>query len=95
MSLTAMARIALKPVHFDEAQAAILAIVPRTLAEAGCVQFVVHADASASCIYLYEEWADDAALRFHHAQPYTAAVFRAYAEWLAEPVRLETMTRIG
>ncbi len=89
-----MARIVLRPAHFDEAKAAILAIVPQTLAEAGCLQFVVHADDAAATVYLYEEWADDAALRLHHAQPYTAAVFRSYADWLAEPVRLETMARI-
>ncbi|WP_197705101.1 putative quinol monooxygenase [Sphingobium cloacae] len=37
---------------------------------------------------IYERWADQAAFDFHHAQPYTRAVFKSYEDWLAKPVKL-------
>ncbi|MEM5545046.1 antibiotic biosynthesis monooxygenase [Sulfitobacter sp. AS92] len=39
-------------------------------------------------LYLFEEWQDQDALDQHHAQPYTAAVFKSYEGWLAEPPRI-------
>ncbi len=89
MSLTYLATIKLKPDCFDAACRAVAGIVGRTRDEAGCDRFDPHpaADGSAT-LYIYERWADRAGYDFHHAQPYTRAVFKSYEEWLAGPVEM-------
>jgi quinol monooxygenase YgiN len=82
--LNVIARIVPHAIHFDAARDAICAIVDRTRAEPGCIEFRVSEDAAARTLHLYEEWRDEAALAAHHDQPYTKAVFKAYGEWLAE-----------
>ena len=89
--LTVFAAIALKPEHFAEARAAVRDIVARTRAEPGCHQFQLHEDAKSHRLFLYEAWHGQAGYDAHHAQPYTKAVFRAYEQWLAEPVDLLVM----
>lgn len=93
-TLFGFARIVPKREHFDDARNAILEIVEPTLQEPGCVQFIVLADEPAGNIFLFEEWTNDDALGSHHDQPYTRSVMDHYAEWLAEPLRFETMLRI-
>lgn len=93
MALTYLARISLKSGDFDAARSAVAAIVKQTLAEAGCERFDPHPAADGSpTLYIYERWHDRAAFDFHHAQPYTRAVFKQYEDWLAEPVQ---MTELG
>jgi len=89
------ARIAPKPEFFDVTRDAILEIIPQTLAEPGCQAFVLHAGADDGCLYLYEVFDDEDALKAHGAQPYTRAVFARYEEWLKEPPRLTRMHRVS
>lgn len=89
------ARIAPKADHFAEARDAIRAIIPQTLAEPGCHEFVLHAGAGDGCLYLYEAFADEAALEAHGQKPYTREVFAKYRQWLAEPVRVTRMKRVS
>ncbi|MCG2841166.1 antibiotic biosynthesis monooxygenase [Sandaracinobacter sp. RS1-74] len=89
MALAYLAEVVLKPDCFDSACRAVGAIVQATRAETGCERFDPHPAADGSPrIFIYERWADQAAFDFHHAQPYTRDVFRAYEDWLAQPVRL-------
>lgn len=88
MSLTYLAEITLKPEYFDEACRAVAAIVSATRAEKGCERFEPYPMADGSGIIIYERWADQAGFDFHHAQPYTRAVFKSYEDWLATPVKL-------
>ncbi|MEM8695688.1 MAG: putative quinol monooxygenase [Pseudomonadota bacterium] len=89
------ARIVPKPEYFEDASDAILAIVPDTREEAGCLQFTVLAEPDEGALYLFEEWQDEAALKTHHDKPYTRAVMDNYTDWLAEPLRFETMYKLA
>ena len=85
-----------KPEHFDDAKAALIAILPQTREEPGCIQFFLHqgiGDRSGSLI-LYEEFVDEAALQTHYAFDYTIAVFEKYQNWLAKDVEIIKMNRI-
>ena len=93
--LFVFARIAPKPEHLDDARDAIKGILDATHAEPGCRQFVLHEGQDDGCLYLYEEWDNEAALAKHYDQPYTKAVFEKYQSWLAEPVEVIRMMRNG
>ncbi|MEO0442084.1 MAG: putative quinol monooxygenase [Pseudomonadota bacterium] len=93
-TLFGFAKIAPKSQHYTDAQNAILAIVEETLAESGCIQFIVLADPDQGHIFLFEEWQDEEALKEHHDKPYTKAVMDNYETWLAEPLRFETMVKL-
>ena len=82
--LNVVARIVPKPEHLDAARDAIRDILEQTRAEPGCIEFRLSECASEGSLHLYEEWCDEAALAWHHEQPYTKAVFAAYRDWLAE-----------
>ncbi len=90
-SLFIFAEIKPKPEFFQAAQQAILGILERTRAEAGCVSFTLLEAPEKDMLYLFEEWTDQTALDQHHEQPYTLSVFEAYKEWLAEPPRILPM----
>lgn len=94
--LTVFARITPKPEHVEAARKAILSIVPATRAEPGCRVFKLHdAHDGDGRLYLYEVWADEAALVAHHHQPYTQAVFDSYREWLAGPVEITMLREVS
>lgn len=83
-----------KPEHFSDARAAITEIIPETLDEPGCREFVLHEGDEDGRLYLYECFSDEAAFEAHHAKPYTKAVFQSYERWLAEPVEIIRMRRL-
>jgi len=83
-----------KPEHFDEARNAITKIVPATLDEPGCNQFVLHEGDGDGRLYLYECFSDEAAFEAHHAKAYTKEVFKSYETWLSEPVEIIRMRRL-
>lgn len=93
-TLFGFAKITPKSEHYSKAQDAILAIVDDTRAEAGCIQFTVLADTDQGHIFLFEQWQNEEALKEHHGKPYTKAVMDHYDQWLAEPLRFETMTKL-
>ncbi len=89
------ARIVPRAEHFEDARDAIRAIIPQTLEEPGCHTFLLHEGEGDGCLYLYEVFADQAALEAHGRQPYTREVFAKYQEWLAEPVQVTRMRRVS
>jgi quinol monooxygenase YgiN len=91
MTLSAFATIDLKPEHFNEAKWAIIGILERTRAEAGCHAFELHESPGDARLHLYEVWADRAAFEAHHAEDYTLAIFARYDDWLSEPVAITFM----
>lgn len=94
-ALHIFARIAPKPEFFEMTRDAILEIIPLTLAEPGCQTFVLHTGEDDGCLYLYEVFDDEDALKAHGAQTYTRAVFARYEEWLKEPPQLTRMRRVS
>ncbi|KZL20920.1 putative monooxygenase [Pseudovibrio axinellae] len=93
-SLFIFAEITPKPEHYKDAQQAIIGILERTRAEAGCLVFDLFQSPDQDTLYLYEKWTDQNALDQHHAQPYTAAVFKSYQTWLAKPPRILPMNSV-
>lgn len=91
-SLFVFAKITPKLEYLSEARNAILGIIEQTRLESGCRQFVLHEGKEDDCLYLYEEWDDQATLAKHYDQPYTKAVFESYEQWLAVPVEVTKMT---
>ncbi len=88
-----IAQIVPKPQHLAEARTALENILPATRAEPGCRVFnLLEGDGA---LWLYEEWDDKAALEAHYIQPYTREVFAAYQDWLAEPVDITELEKLG
>jgi len=92
--LVVVAHIYPKPEYFDDAVAAIEAIIPSTLNEPGCRGFSLHAEVGHCGLCLIEEFADEAAFEHHHEQSYTQAVFDRYERWLARPVEVFKLRRL-
>ncbi|MEM1060273.1 MAG: putative quinol monooxygenase [Verrucomicrobiota bacterium] len=77
------ATIPVKPECLEEARAAILEIMPATLAEEGCDVFELYEDPSgAPRLFLREVFRDEAAFELHHQQDFVREIFRKYEEWL-------------
>lgn len=93
-TLFGFAKITPKPEHYNDAQDAIMSIVEETRAEPGCLEFTVLADTDQGHLFLFEEWQNEDALKEHHGKPYTKAVMENYDNWLAEPLRFETMAKV-
>lgn len=92
-NLFVIAKITPKAEYFKVAKESILNVVTPTLEEEGCRQFSVYE--SDTTLYLYEEWDDQAALDEHYSMPYIEPVFESYKEWLAEPVEINKLSRLG
>ncbi len=88
------AKITPKAEFFKVAKSAIIEIIPRTLAEPGCLTFTLHEDEGGS-LYLYEEWLSDDALQRHHDMAYTKEVFEAYKNWLVVTPEIIKMTKLA
>ena len=91
------ARIVPKPEHYDAAKDAILGLIPMTLKEPGCRVFTLHepGDNGDQALYLYEIFDDEDAFNFHHRQEYTKEVFKAYEDWLAQPVEIKKLRKVS
>ena len=89
------ATITPKKEYFEDAKAAILSILEATRNESGCFQFDIHANQESSVLYLYEQWADKAALDNHYKQSYTKRVFESYEQWLSTPVDVKSFNLLG
>lgn len=94
-TLHVFARIAPKPEHKRDAANAIAASLAKTRAEPGCLNFDLFEGQDDDCLYLVEEWTDQAALDFHYAQPYITEVFAAYENWLTAPVEVTKFHRLN
>ena len=93
-TLCVVATITPLPEHFNDARNAIDGIISDTLEEPGCQMFRL-LEGDDGRLRLYEEWDDEAALQAHYDQSYTKAVFASYENWLAEPVEIVRLRRIG
>lgn len=85
-----------KPQHFDEARAALDALIPDTLEEPGCLMFAAFESVSEDgVLLLFEHFADQAAFDAHYAQPYTQDVFARYEGRLRAPVEITRLSPIS
>jgi len=85
-----------KSEHFEDARAALDALIPETLAEPGCHMFAAFESASEKgVLHLFEHFEDQAALDAHYAQPYTRDVFARYEAWLSKPVEITRLSAVS
>jgi quinol monooxygenase YgiN len=94
--LTVVAVLVAKPGREDDLRAALLALIPPTRKEEGCVQYDLHVSTERPGQFVfYENWTSRELLDRHLASPHLQAFAAREHELLAAPARIETYTRIG
>ena len=94
--LTVVARIVAKPGQEEATKKALLKLVPITVKEKGCIEYVLHQSNDDARLFLFHEnWTDRAALDAHLQAPHVKA-FHVQAETLlAQPPELTFLTKIS
>lgn len=83
--LVRVVRNKVKPEKREEFLETVSALVEPTRAEPGCISYEFYIDRSdENRVFFFEEWEDQAALEFHHNQPYTKAYLEKAASFPAE-----------
>lgn len=76
--LNIVAFITPKTEHYARCKQLLQGILEQTRQEQGCIRFELYEKAQSEQLVLVETFIDEAALDFHYAQAYTAAVFAEY-----------------
>lgn len=93
---TIIGTVVAKPETRAELQEILAAQVEPTRAEAGCVNYDFHADASDPCVFVfYENWNTQADLDAHLTKPHLKPLFDRRAELLARPVEIRHLTMLS
>ncbi|MBI1371313.1 MAG: antibiotic biosynthesis monooxygenase [Phycisphaera sp.] len=94
--VSVVARFTARPDRIDKLKAELLALVPLTRAEPGCINYDLHqSPANPAEFVFYENFADAEAFAFHGAQPYIARVKEFAAELCVSPPIVTTWTMIS
>lgn len=92
--LTIVADIRVKPEHLGEIKAGLQALIPPTLAEAGCLQYDLHADNEDPTHFLfYENWETRELWQVHMETEHIRS-FEALSEGKISDVALYQMTHL-
>jgi quinol monooxygenase YgiN len=89
--LTIMARIRPRPEYHIEVKQSLQGLIGLTVKEEGCLTFDLYEGEDDGCLYLFEQFVDEASFRFHHEQDYTKSVFASYDLWLIEMPEVHRM----
>jgi len=83
--VTLIARFVARPGKEDELRQELQALVPKTRAEPGCVNYDLHEDPESSGHFMFHETFENAAAHQHHAdQPYIQRLLQIADELCAE-----------
>jgi quinol monooxygenase YgiN len=94
--VTIIGTVTARPETREELQALLAAQVAPTRAEAGCLNYDFHADASDPCIFVfYENWRSQDDLDAHMGMPHLAPLFTQLDRLLARPVEIRHLTRLS
>ncbi|MGQ9634469.1 MAG: putative quinol monooxygenase [Bryobacteraceae bacterium] len=94
--LVVFAEVYAKPGQEENLWQALLAVVAPTRAEAGCLQYDLHADNDdAGHYFFYERWESMAALEAHTATAHFKAFEERTEELLREPLRVVFASRVA
>ena len=94
--VTIIGTVTARPETREELQALLAAQVAPTRAEAGCLNYDFHADASDPCIFVfYENWRSQVDLDAHMGMPHLAPLFTQLDRLLARPVEIRHLTRLS
>jgi quinol monooxygenase YgiN len=87
--LTVLARIRALPGHEHEVKAALLALIPPTRRERGCLNYDLHQSTDDPTLFIFHEnWHSRAHLDTHLEQPHLDAFEQQTQGLLAEPVEI-------
>ena len=79
-----------------ELKALLTTLIAPTRAEAGCLQYDLHADLNDPAhLFFFERFVDLAAIEFHNGTPYLKALGAKLEGLLAEPPRVTRVSQIG
>ncbi len=94
IALVAIAKA--KPGKEKALEETLLALVPQTRQEAGCVSYDLHRSLSKPGVFIfYENWADRDALGKHSKMPYMLDLRAKAVDLLAEPIQIELCEMIS
>ena len=94
--VTIIGTVTARPETREELQALLATQVAPTRAEAGCLNYDFHADASDPCIFVfYENWRSQDDLDAHMGMPHLAPLFTQLDRLLARPVEIRHLTRLS
>ncbi len=94
--ITLVAIAQAKPGKEQLLQETMLALVPQTRQEEGCVNYDLHRSISKPGVFMFHEnWADREALKKHSKMPYMADAGAKMADLLAEPIQIELYEMIS
>lgn len=87
--VTVVARIRARAGHEEEVKRALLALIPPTLAEEGCLNYDLHRSLDDPTLFLFHEnWTSREALDRHLKMPHLSEFGGRTAGLLAEPVEI-------
>ena len=94
--VTIIGTVTARPETREELQALLAAQVAPTRAEAGCLNYDFHADASDPCVFVfYENWRSQDDLDAHMGMPHLAPLFTQLDRLLARPVEIRHLIRLS
>jgi quinol monooxygenase YgiN len=94
--VTIIGRLRARPGREAELRAALLVVLEASRSEAGCLNYDLHvAESDPALFVLYENWASQAALDAHFAEPHSRALAARFDTLLAEPLAMERLTEIS
>ncbi len=94
--LTVVATMKAKPGQENQLRQALLALVPSTRQEPGCVNYDLHQGADNAALFLFHEnWTSRQHLEDHLARPHLQAFLAKAGELLAEPPQITLWNKIA
>lgn len=95
-SLTVFAIFKAKPGQEAALKNELLALLPPTRQEAGCINYDLHVDTENPARFIFHEnWASKAHLDAHLATPHLKALVAKLPDLIAEPLQLILADKIG
>ena len=83
------------PGKADALRVLLTTLIEPTRAEAGCLQYDLHADlADDHHLFFFERFVDLAAIEFHNAQPYLKQLGDQLKELVAEPAKVTRVRQV-
>lgn len=93
---TIIGTVTARPETREELATLLQAQVVPTRAEAGCINYDFHVDATDPCVFVfYENWTNRAALDAHLAMPHLQPLFSQLDRLLACPVDIRPLTMLS
>jgi len=94
--VTVIATLKAKAGQEEALQQELLALIPITRQEEGCLNYDLHRSTEDPAVFVFHEnWTSKAALDAHLARPHLTAFMGKADTLLAEPPRVELFERVG